>query len=113
MRISMLNKAQPTPLAEKPESKSTPREAQSATRGGPSGRNPRGVKAGRGAGRGGGRECNLCKQPGHVSKQCPWPDGRCPDAICSFCGRQGHVARACDFGDEPDQVRIITSYYSV
>lgn len=64
--------------------------------------------AGNRAGKGG--LCNLCKQPGHLAKQCPWPDGRCPHATCSHCGTTGHLAKACDFGLQANQVRLFNMH---
>ena len=61
-----------------------------------------GVRSGGGV-RGGGSVCNLCKQPGHVAKRCPWPDGKCPHAVCAHCGVQGHTGKACDYGAVPSQ----------
>jgi hypothetical protein len=70
---------------------------------------PQAVQGGRGGvrsaigGRGGASVCNLCKQPGHVAKRCPWPDGKCPHAVCAHCGVQGHTGKACDYGAVPSQ----------
>ena len=37
------------------------------------------------------RTCNVCKQPGHLVRDCP-------ASVCFYCGGKGHLSRECTFG---------------